>query len=82
MGQVLYGFALALDLYNFVRYSNIVVGIVDAWKSHKVFTMTEAFLKLKRHAFDVGVNMPLEIKACAGSHCATAIFAMFNSCYW
>ena len=24
--------------------------------------------------------MPLEIKACAGSHC-TAIFAMFNSCW-
>lgn len=35
-----------------------------------------------RHAFNVGVNMPLEIKACAGSHCATAIFAMYNSCYW
>ena len=51
MGQVLYGFVLALDLYDFVRYSNIVVGIVDAWKSHKVFTMTDAFLKLKPSRF-------------------------------
>ena len=45
------GFVLALDLYDFVRYSNIVVGIVDAWKSHKVFTMTDVFLKLKQSQF-------------------------------